>query len=175
MFKMAFRTHEGHVEFLVMSFGLTNAPSMFQAAMSAMFRQVLRKFVIVFFDDILIYSPCLESHAQHLHEVLSILEAHHFVVQLSKCTFCSATVDYLGHLISDGQLKADPSKIEAMVVWPILSTVKQLRRFLRLTGYFRRFIASYAMIAGPLSDLLKKDAFSWSSSADESFRALKGP
>ncbi|XP_042038388.1 uncharacterized protein LOC121784292 [Salvia splendens] len=150
VFKTAFRTHDGHFEFLVMPFGLTNAPSTFQAAMNDIFRPLLRQSVIVFFDDILIYSPTLESHTEHLQEVLSILASHSFFVKLSKCTFCCSTVDYLGHLIEAGQLKADPSKIEAMVAWPKPTTVKQLSGFLGLTGYYRRFIAGYASIAATL-------------------------
>ncbi|XP_042012417.1 uncharacterized protein LOC121760890 [Salvia splendens] len=126
IFKTAFRTHDGHFEFLVMPFGLTNAPSTFQAAMNAIFRPLLRQSVIVFFDDILIYSPSMPAHARHIHEVLSILKAHHFFVKLSKCTFACSTVEYLGHLIADGNLKADPAKIEAMTVWPVPKTVKQL-------------------------------------------------
>ncbi|XP_047946872.1 uncharacterized protein LOC125193165 [Salvia hispanica] len=173
VFKTAFRTHDGHFEFLVMPFGLTNAPSTFQSAMNTIFRPLLRLFVIVFFDDILVYSPTLESHVRHLHEVLMILKANFFLVKLSKCTFCSTKVEYLGHLISAGQLKADPEKIAAMVAWPAPSSVKQLRGFLGLTGYYRRFVANYATIAGPLTELLKKDAFTWSAAADDSFQALK--
>ncbi|KAL1534405.1 hypothetical protein AAHA92_30586 [Salvia divinorum] len=172
-YKTAFRTHDGHFEFLVMPFGLTNAPSTFQSAMNCIFQPLLRKSVIVFFDDILIYSPTLESHADHLGRVLSILDSYQFYVKLSKCAFGSTTVDYLGHFISEGQLKADSTKIEAMVAWPAPTTVKQLRGFLGLTGYYRRFIAHYAVIASPLTDLLKKDAFIWSTAATESFEALK--
>ena len=87
VFKTAFRTHDGHFEFLVMPFGLTNAPSTFQSAMNEVIRPLLRQFVIVFFDDILIYSPTLESHVRHLHEVLTILKANQFFVKLSKCVF----------------------------------------------------------------------------------------
>ena len=172
-FKTAFRTHDGHFEFLVMPFGLTNAPSTFQSAMNCIFQPLLRKSVIVFFDDILVYSPTLETHCDHLDHVLSILKSRLFFVKLSKCSFCSTTVDYLGHLISEGQLKADPAKIEAMVAWPTPVSVRQLRGFLVLTGYYRRFIAHYAVIAGPLTDLLKKEAFSWSQAAMDSFEALK--
>ena len=173
VFKTAFCTHDGHFEFLVMPFGLTNAPSTFQAAMNEIFRPLLRQSVIVFFDDILIYCPSMECHTRHLNEVLSILASHSFFVKLSKCTFCYSTVDYLGHLIEDGQLKVDPGKIEAMVAWPVPSTIKQLRGFFGLTGYYRRFIAEYASIAAPLSELLKKDAFDWTPRAEESFIALK--
>ena len=98
-YKTAFRTHDGHFEFLVMPFGLTNAPSTFQAAMNCVFQPFLWKSVIVFFDDILVYSPDLVTHGGHLDQVLSILEKHQFFVKLSKCSFCSTTVDYLGHLI----------------------------------------------------------------------------
>ncbi|XP_047943092.1 uncharacterized protein LOC125189916 [Salvia hispanica] len=173
VFKTAFRTHEGHYEFLVMLFGLTNAPSTFQATMNIIFKQFLRKSVIVFFDDILIYSATLEEHAIHLSEVLSILALHKFFVKLSKCSFCSNSVDYLGHLIMDGVLKADPKKIESMSAWPTPKNIKQLRGFLSLTGYYRHFIRHYAMIAAPLTKLLKKDAFHWSTSAEDSFIALK--
>ncbi|XP_042035405.1 uncharacterized mitochondrial protein AtMg00860-like [Salvia splendens] len=129
--------------------------------MNAIFQPMLRKFVIVFFDDILVYSPSMEAHEEHLAAVLSVLHNNSFFVKLSKCFFCSTTVDYLGHLISDGLLKADPTKIEAMTAWPQPKTVKQLRGFLGLTGYYRRFIAGYAMIAAPLTELLKKDGFEW--------------
>ncbi|XP_042023144.1 uncharacterized protein LOC121770490 [Salvia splendens] len=170
VFKTAFRIHDGHFEFLVMPFGQTNAPSTFQAAMNSIFQHMMRKFVIVFFDDILIYSPSVEEHASHLSDVLTVLREHNFFVKLSKCSFCSPTVEYLGHLITDGLLKADPVKIEAMTAWPVPKNVKQLRGFLGLTGYYRR---QYAFIAAPMTNLLKKDAFCWTAGAEESFHALK--
>ncbi|XP_042003633.1 uncharacterized mitochondrial protein AtMg00860-like [Salvia splendens] len=173
IYKTAFRTHDGHFEFLVMPFGLTNAPSTFQAGMNTLFRPFLRQFVIVFFDDILIYSPTLPSHVRHLNEVLTILTTNNFFVKLSKCTFACTTVEYLGHLITDGHLKADPSKIEAMQAWPVPGSTRQLRGFLGLTGYYRRFVKHYASIAGPLTDLLKKDSFKWTPEAESSFVALK--
>ncbi|XP_042016185.1 uncharacterized protein LOC121764193 [Salvia splendens] len=151
VFKTAFCTHDGHFEFLVMPFGLTNAPSTFQAAMNAIFQPMLRKFVIVFFDDILVYSPSTEAHGQHLAAVLDVLQNNSFFMKLSKCSFCSSTVEYLGHLIGEGLVKADPSKISAMTAWPK---------------------PKYAMIAA-LTELLKKDSFNWSTNAEESFGNLK--
>ncbi|XP_061337226.1 uncharacterized protein LOC133284249 [Gastrolobium bilobum] len=171
--KTAFRTHEGHYEFLVMPFGLTNAPSTFQAAMNYMFRPYLRKFIIVFFDDILIYSGSIEEHYSHLVLTLSCLQDNMFMVKLSKCSFALAEVEYLGHLVSGMGVKADPRKIAAMQQWPHPKTIKQLRGFIGLTGYYRRFIRQYAAIASPLTDMLKKDSFLWTEEASKAFEALK--
>ncbi|PNY01861.1 retrotransposon-related protein, partial [Trifolium pratense] len=172
-YKTAFRTHEGHFEFLVMPFGLTNAPSTFQATMNQLFSQFLRRFVIVFFDDILIYSSSLQDHVVHLEQVLKCLLTHCFYVKLSKCLFCQESIEYLGHIVSSQGVHADPGKIEAMVNWPQPNTVKQLRGFLGLTGYYRRFIANYASIAAPLTDLLRHESFRWTDAATHAFTALK--
>ena len=119
------------------------------------------------------YSPSQELHGQHLASVLAVLREHKFLVKMSKCSFCSTSVEYLGHIVTDGLLKADPSKIAAMTAWPVPKSVKQLRGFLGLTGYYRRFIANYGLIAASLTDLLKKDAFTWSDEAGVSFEKLK--
>ncbi|XP_062109432.1 uncharacterized protein LOC133820560 [Humulus lupulus] len=171
--KTAFRTHEGHYEFIVMPFGLTNAPSTFQAAMNQLFRPHLRHFVIVFFYDILIYSNSVQEHVDHLRVVLSLLQEHQFFVKGSKCKFFQTTIDYLGHLVSAQGVCADPAKISAMVDWPIPKTIKQLRGFLGLTGYYRRFVAHYATIAAPLTEMLKKDCFMWTPAAATAFATLK--
>lgn len=111
--KIAFRTHEGHYEFLVMPFGLSNAPSTFQATMDAVLRPFLRRFVLVFFDDILIYSAQWESHLEHLTTVLELLRSHKLVAKTSKCLFGQTTIEYLGHVISSKGLSVDPTKITA--------------------------------------------------------------
>ncbi|XP_042051678.1 uncharacterized mitochondrial protein AtMg00860-like [Salvia splendens] len=141
--------------------------------MNSIFQPFLRKFVIVFFDDILIYIPSEETHASHIAQVLHILESNQFFVKMAKYTFCSTTVDYLDHFIENGELKADPSKISAMVAWPTPSNQRQLRGFLGLTGYYKRFIARYAMIAAPLTELLKQKAFIWTEESNASFEVLK--
>lgn len=155
--KTAFRTHQGHYEFRVMPFGLCNAPSTFQSAMNDTLRPYLRKFVAVFFDDILVYSSDLPSHVSHLDTVLSTLTTHHFYLKESKCVFAQPKLNYLGHIISSAGIAPDPDKIQAMVDWPTPTSTTSLRGFLGLTGFYRKFIKGYAHIAAPLTTLLRKD------------------
>lgn len=171
--KTAFRAHQGLYEWLVMPFGLTNAPASFQSLMNQVFQQQLRKSVLVFVDDILVYSPSWSSHLVHLEEVLSLLQHHYLFAKFSKCSFGLTKIDYLGHTVSGQGVEMDQSKVRAVLDWPEPSTIKQLRGFLCLTGYYRRFIKGYTSIALTLTELLKKDGFLWDSKATTAFNNLK--
>ena len=157
--KTAFRTHHGHFEFLVMPFGLSNAPSTFQALMNYVLKPFLRRCVLVFFDNILIYSSSWTEHLRHLRAVFDVLRAHRLHLKRSKCAFATSAVRYLGHVITGEGVAMDKAKVAAVQSWPRPRAARGLRGFLGLAGYYRRFIKDYGIIAAPLTQLLRKDAF----------------
>lgn len=170
----AFQTHMGHYEYKVMPYGLTGALATFQAIMNHILRPLLRKCVVVFIDDILIYSKTYEEHVQHIKMVFDILREHQFHVRLSKCSFAQQQLKYLGHVLSPAGVATDPSKIAVIKSWPVLGSVKELRSFLGMAGYYRRFVNNFGAMAKPLTDLLKKgQLFLWTVAHEESFNALK--
>lgn len=173
-FKTEFSTHQGLYEFLVMPFGLTNAPATFQCLMNTIFKHLLRHGVLVFMDDILIYSATLEEHVKLLKEVFQILSDHQFCIKRSKCSFAQQKVEYLGHVVSAEGVAIEPSMVEAVNKWHVPANLKQLRGFLGLTGYYIKFIARYGMISQPLAALLKKGTqFSWTQETDWAFKILE--
>ena len=171
--KTAFRTHDGLYEFLVMPFGLCNAPATFQALMNDVLRPFLRRFVLVFFDDILIYSASLAEHLCHVHAVLTVLHQHRLFVKRSKCAFGVDSIAYLGHIISAQGVATDPDKVQAVADWPQPRSARAVRGFLGLAGYYRKFVKDFGAIAAPLTALLKKEGFTWNEAAAAAFVALK--
>ncbi|KAL4037959.1 hypothetical protein IC575_001562 [Cucumis melo] len=172
--KTAFRSRYGHYEFVVMSFGLTNAPAVFMDLMNRVFKEFLDSFVIVFIDDILIYSKTEAEHEEHLHQVLETLRANKLYAKFSKCEFWLRKVTFLGHVVSSEGVSVDPAKIEAVTNWTRPSTVSEIRSFLGLAGYYRRFVEDFSRIASPLTQLTRKGTpFVWSPACEKSFQELK--
>ncbi|GJW89544.1 putative nucleotidyltransferase, ribonuclease H [Tanacetum coccineum] len=172
--KTAFRTRYGHYEFLVMPFGLTNAPAVFMDLMNRIFHEYLDKFVIVFIDDILVYSKSEEEHERHLRIVLEILRQKKLYAKFSKCEFWLQQVAFLGHIVSADGIIMDPSKVEAITKWPRPTTVTEVRSFLGLAGYYRRFVEGFSRLALPLTQLMRKgEKFVWTDERQESFEELK--
>lgn len=145
--KIAFRTHHGHFELMVMPFGLTNAHSSFQAFVNSIFHIFLRKFVLVFFDDIPVYLKTWNGHLFNLKQVLELLHQHQLFNIFSKCAFTATQVEYLRQIISEQRVKIDLTKIDSIEKWLYLKSVKEVRAFLGLTGYYRRFVNHYGLIA----------------------------
>jgi len=172
--KIAFRSRYGHYEYVVMPFGVTNAPALFMDYMNRIFRPFLDKFVVVFIDDILIYSRTHEEHAEHLRTVLSILREKQLYAKLSKCEFWMTTVQFLGHVISAQGISVDPSKVEAVLKWERPKSATEIRSFVGLAGYYRRFIEGFSKIVAPLTQLTRKDQpFAWTDRCEGSFQELK--
>ncbi|KAD0254408.1 hypothetical protein E3N88_44556 [Mikania micrantha] len=172
--KTAFRTRYGHYEFVVMPFGLTNAPVVFMDLMNRVCRPYLDQFVIVFIDDILIYSKTEQEHEDHLRKVLELLRAEQLYAKFSKCEFWLKEVHFLGHVINRDGIHVDPAKIEAIKNWTTPSTPTEIRSFLGLAGYYRRFIANFSKIALPLTTLTQKSqAFIWGQKQEDAFQLLK--
>ncbi|KAA0066036.1 pol protein [Cucumis melo var. makuwa] len=172
--KTAFRSRYGHYEFIVMSCGLTNAPAVFMDLMNRVFREFLDTFVIVFIDDILIYSKTEAEHEEHLRIVLQTLRDNKLYAKFSKCEFWLKQVSFLGHVVSKVGVSVDPAKIEAATGWTRPSTVSEVRSFLGLAGYYRRFVENFSRIATPLTQLIRKGApFIWSKACEDSFQNLK--
>ena len=172
--KTAFRTRYGHYEFLVMPFGLTNAPAAFMDLMNKVFSPYIDKFVIVFIDDILVYSGNQEEHAEHLRTVLQILRECQLYTKFSKCQFWLDKVAFFGHVISTEGISVDPQKIEAIMNWKSPTNVSEVCSFLGLAGYYRKFVEGFLKIATPLTNLLKKDQkFEWSDTCQHSFEELR--
>lgn len=171
--KTAFRMRYGHNEFLVMPFGLTNTPAVFMDLMNRIFREFLERFVVVFVDDILIYSHSEKEHEEHLRVVLELLRAYKLYAKFGKCDFWLEEVKFLGHVISREGVTVDSSKIEAVQDWAQPKNASEICSFLGLAGYYRRFVKDFSRLASPLTKLTRKEIkFVWSETCEKSFQEL---
>ncbi|KAL4282674.1 hypothetical protein GQ457_16G021220 [Hibiscus cannabinus] len=172
--KTAFRTRYGHYEFLVIPFGLTNAPAYFMDLRNMVFHEYLDQFVVVFIDDILVYSRTEEDHDRHLRLVLQTLLENQLYAKLSKCELWIREVVFLGHVVSSMGIRVDPKKVEAIVNWKQPTSVTEIRGFLGLAGYYRRFVSGFSKVAAPLTKLLQKGVrYEWSDARQQAFEKLK--
>jgi hypothetical protein len=172
--KSAFRVPFGHYQFKVLSFGLTNAPAIFQGVMNRIFQQHLGKFVLVYLDDILVFSKTQEEHLEHLRKVFELLRENKLFAKLTNCRFAKSELEYFGHVVGKDGIKVDPQKIETVTTWARPNDVSQLRSFLGLNNYFRRFIQGYSTLVAPLTHLTRKDVkYIWTEQCQESFEGVK--
>ena len=173
--KTAFRTCFGHYEFLVLPYGLTNAMATFMMLMDSVLRPYLGKFVIIFLDDILVYSTTLEEHLEHLRKVFQLLRENALYAKDSKCKFLKDSIQYLGHVISVEGIAMDASKVDAIMRWPVPQSMEELQIFLGMAGFYRKYVKDYAKISVPMTDQLKGAAitFHWGEEQQRSFDKLK--
>lgn len=172
--KTAFRTRYGHYEYTVMPFGLTNAPASFQEMINQVLREYLDIFVIAYLDDILIFSPTLELHKQHVTQILQKLQDAKLLVEPEKSFFHVQQVDYLGYTIAPGQIRMQKDKVEAISKWPTPQNVKDVRAFIGYVNFYRQYIRNYSGVGLALTELTKKDKpFEWTTQAQEAFDKLK--
>ena len=172
--KTAFRTQRGHFEFVVMPFGVTNAPSTFQRMMNSLFKEDLDDFVLVYLDDILVFSATLEEHIRHIRKALEKLRTAKLYARLHKCAFFQRRVEYLGFDVSAEGIQPSPEKVKAIVEWPQPQSVRDVRSFLGLASFYRRFIKQFSRKARPLTDLTRDNViWQWNEREQNAFNELK--
>ncbi len=172
--KTAFNTHTGHFEYLVMPFGLSNSPAVFQALVNDVLRDMVDRFVFVYLDDILIFSQNERDHVQHVRRVLQRLLENRLFAKVEKCEFHARSVPFLGFILSPEGIRMDPAKVEAVADWPTPDSRRAVQRFLGFANFYRRFIRNFSQVALPLTDLTStRTRFSWSSQAQTAFENLK--
>ena len=172
--KTAFKTKYGLYEWLVMPFGLTNAPSTFMRLMNHALRAFIGKFVVVYFDDILVYSRNLDEHINHLHCMLAVLRKEKLYANLKKCFFCMDKVVFLGYVVSAKGIEVDEEKVKAIKEWPTPKSITEVRSFHGLANFYRRFVKDFSTLAAPLTEIVKKSVeFKWDSEQDRAFIEIK--
>ena len=171
--KTTFKTKEGLYEWLVMPFGLSNAPSTFMHLMNQVLRPFLSRFVVVYFDDILIYSKNEYEHFDHVRQVLEVLKENELYVNLKKCVFLQKRLLFLGFVITSEGIHVDDSKVAAIRDWPTPKTITEVRSFHGLATFYRRFVKNFSTIMAPITECLKKGKFQWNEFAEASFQEIK--
>ena len=172
--KTAFKTKYGLYEWLVMPFGLSNAPSTFMRLMNHVLRAFIGKFVVVYFDDILIYSKGLDEHIEHLQSVLTVLRKEKLYANLKKCSFCTNQIVFLGYVVSAKGIEVDEEKVKAIKEWPTPKSVSEVRSFHGLASFYRRFVKDFSTLAAPLTEIVKKHVgFKWGSEQERAFNLIK--
>jgi hypothetical protein len=171
--KNAFKTKEGLYEWKVMPFGLSNAPSTFMRLMRQVLKPLIRKFVIVYFEDILIYSHNLEEHLSHVREVLKTLRSNNLFINLKKCNFMMNWLLFLGFIVSSNKIRVDEEKVKAIQEWPTPRTVGEVRSFHGLATFYRRFVRNFSSIVAFSTECIKKGKFHWGEEAARSFEIIK--
>ena len=168
--KIAFRTKYGLYEWLVMPFGLTNAPSTFMRLMNHVLHSFIGKFMVVYFDDILVYSKNLDEHVEHLHSVLKVLRENKLYANLKKCSFCMESIVFLGFVDSSRGISVDEEKVKAIRDWPTPKNANEVRNFHGLVSFYKRFVKDFSLIATPLNELVKKNVmFKWNEVQEKAF------
>lgn len=171
--KTAFKTGEGLFEWLVMPFGLSNAPSTFMRVMNQALRPFIGKFVVVYFDDILVFSLTLADHLGHLREVLQVLRQNKLFATLKKCEFGSPNVHFLGYIVSAKGLAVDPSKVSAIQSWPEPKTLSETRSFHGLASFYRRYVPQFSSVMAPITSCIREGSFVWTKEAALAFALIK--
>ena len=171
--KTAFKSSEGLYEWMVMPFGLSNAPSTFMRLMNQVLKPFLGKFVVVYFDDILIYSQDEKEHLLHLRKVFQVLHENELYVNLKKCMFMTTQLVFLGFVVSSRGIQVDEEKVKAIRDWPIPKSATEVRSFHGLASFYRRFIRNFSTVVAPMTDCLKKGTFVWTDEANAAFALIK--
>jgi Reverse transcriptase (RNA-dependent DNA polymerase)/RNase H-like domain found in reverse transcriptase len=173
--KTAFLTPVGQFQFKVLCCGLTNAPATFQSVMNQIFKkQIEQGFVVVYLDDILVFSKTPDEHLKHLEEVLTVLQREHLRAKLKKCHFNQSEVKFLGHIVGREGLKVDPAKVQIINDWPVPNNLHEVRKLLGLSNYFRRFIQGYSKLVAPLTDLTRGGkSFEWTPECQHALEGIK--
>jgi len=171
--KTAFKTKEGLYEWMVMPFGLSNAPSIFMRLMNQVLKPFIENFVVVYFDDILIYSPNPRNHMDHVRKVLEVLRENKLFINLKKCSFMMDQLLFLGFVVSADGIRVDEEKVRVIREWPTPKTVGEVRSFHGLATFYRRFVRNFSSIVAPITECMQKGKFNWGDEAERSFSIIK--